>query len=67
MIEYSNSEISLIIDEWIHSERDRQILKRRLIDGCCYEPLAEEFNLSVRQIKSIIYKNENIIFKHLKV
>ena len=51
MIEYSNSEISLIIDEWIHSERDRQILKRRLIDGCCYEPLAEEFNLSVRQIK----------------
>ena len=67
MIEYSNSEISLIIDEWIHSERDRQILKRRLIDGCCYEPLAEEFNLSVRQVKSIIYKNENIIFKHLKV
>lgn len=67
MIEYSNSEISLIIDEWIHSERDRKILKRRLIDGCCYEPLAEEFNLSVRQIKSIIYKNENIIFKHLKV
>lgn len=67
MIEYSNSEISLIIDEWIHSERDRQILKRRLIDGCCYEPLAEEFNLSVRQIKSIIYKNENIVFKHLKV
>lgn len=67
MIEYSNSEISLIIDEWIHSERDRQILKRRLIDGCCYEPLAEEFNLSVRQVKSIIYKNENIVFKHLKV
>ena len=64
MIEYSNSEISLIIDEWIHSERDRQILKRRLIDGCCYEPLAEEFNLSVRQVKSIIYKNENIVFKH---
>ena len=67
MIEYSNSEISLIIDEWIHSERDRQILKRRLIDGCCYEPLAEEFNLSVRQVKSIIYKNKNIVFKHLKV
>lgn len=67
MIEYSNSEISLIIDEWIHSKRDREILKRRLIDGCCYEPLAEEFNLSVRQVKSIIYKNENIVFKHLKV
>ena len=67
MIEYSNSEISRIIDEWIRSKRDREILKRRLIDGCCYEPLAEEFNLSVRQVKSIIYKNENIVFKHLKV
>jgi len=65
--EYSNSQIEHVIDEWIHSERDRQILKRRLIDGCCYEPLAEEFNLSVRQVKSIIYKNKNIVFKHLKV
>lgn len=65
--EYSNSQIEHVIDEWIHSERDRQILKRRLIDGCCYEPLADEFKLSVRQIKNIVYKGENIIFKHLKV
>lgn len=66
MNEYSNSEICKLIDEWIHSERDRNILKRRLIDGCCYEPLAEEFNLSVRQVKNIVYKGENIIFKHMK-
>lgn len=65
--EYSNSQIEHVIDEWIHSERDRQILKRRLIDGRCYEPLADEFKLSVRQVKNIVYKGENIIFKHLKV
>lgn len=34
----TNSEIANAIDEWIHSERDRKILKRRLIDGICYEP-----------------------------
>lgn len=63
---YSNSKISNIIDEYIHSERDRKILKRRYIDGICLEPLAEEFDLSVCQIKNIIYKHENIIFKYLK-
>lgn len=33
-----NSDIENAIDEYIHSERDRKILKRRLIDGICYEP-----------------------------
>ena len=60
----SNSALSSLIDEWVHGERDRKILKRRLIDGICYEPLAEEFDLSVRQVKNIVYKGENIIFKH---
>ena len=66
MIEYSNSEIEQVIDEFIHNKRNRAILKRRLIDGICYEPLAEEFNLSTKQIKNIVYKSEDIIFKHLK-
>lgn len=65
MNEYSNIEIAVIIDTWIHSERDRKILKRRLIDGTCYEPLAEEFELSVRQIKKIVYKGQEIVFRHL--
>lgn len=63
---YSNSEISTIIDEWIHSERDRAILKRRLIDGICFEPLAEEFDLSTRHVKTIVYKAQEALFKHIK-
>lgn len=54
-----------LIDSWIFSERDRAILKRRLLDGICYEPLAEEFSLSVRQIKNIIYKSEKKLFSHI--
>lgn len=46
-----------------HAERNRAILRRRLIDGIIYEKLAEEFELSVRQIKNIVYKSENRIFK----
>lgn len=65
MDELSNSRISALIDEWIRSERDRAILKRRLIDGVCYEPLAEEFDLSVAQIKRIIYKGQDRVLRHL--
>lgn len=61
----SRSEVEHLINEWIFSERDRRILKRRLLDGICYEPLAEEFNLSVRQVKNIVYKGEERIFKHV--
>ena len=63
MIEYTNSEVSKLIDEYIHSERDRKILKRRFIDGICFEPLAEEFDISVRQVKNIVYKGQEKIFK----
>ena len=60
------SEIEHLIDEWIFSERDRAILKRKLLDGICYEPLAEEFNLSVRQVKNIVYRSEERLYKHIK-
>ena len=65
MMEYSNSQISELIDEWIHSERDRAIMKRRLIDGLTHERLAEEFDMSVRQIKRIIYKNMDILSRYV--
>lgn len=66
----SRSEIESLIDEWIigrNAQRDRKIIKRRLIDGICFEPLAEEFELSVRQVKNIVYKSERIIFSHIKI
>jgi len=61
----SNTEISGLIDEWVRGERDRAILKRRLIDKVCYEPLAEEFNLSVQRVKSIVYKAQNRLYSHI--
>jgi DNA-directed RNA polymerase specialized sigma24 family protein len=62
----SRSQLAFLIDDWIFSERDRAILKRRLLDGICYEPLAEEFGMSVRQIKKIVYKGEDKVLKHIK-
>lgn len=67
MIEYRNSEVSFAIDEFVHSERDRAILKRRLIDGICFEPLAEEFGMSVRQVKNVVYRERERVFAHMEV
>jgi DNA-directed RNA polymerase sigma subunit (sigma70/sigma32) len=64
-IDLSVSELRSLIDEWILSERDRQIMKRRLLDGLTYERLAEEFDLSDAQIKRIIYKNMDKLVPHL--
>lgn len=67
MMEYTNSQIEYIIDERISNERNRKILKRRLIDGVCFEPLAEEFDLSVRQVQNIVYKGQEKIFGQLRL
>ena len=61
----SRSEWENLIDEYIFRERDRAILKRRLLDGICFEPLAEEFDLSVQQTKTIVYKALEKLVKHL--
>ena len=63
---YSRSTVSAAIDKWIFNERDRAILKRRLLDGICYELLAEEFGLSVDRIKQIVYKSQDRLFRHLR-
>lgn len=62
ILDLSRSEIVNAIDEWILNERDREMLKRRLIDGKTYEALSYEFDLSVRHIKTIIYKAEEKLF-----
>lgn len=59
------SEISRLIDEWIFNQRDRAILKRRLLDGITFDQLSEEFYLSPQRIKSIVYKSEEKLFKHV--
>lgn len=67
----TNKQIEEAIDLWIHSKRDRLILKLRLIDGLTYMQTSdylyehEKVVLSERQIKNIVYKAEAKLFKHL--
>ena len=63
--ELSRTEIHHYIDEYIHNQRDREILKRKLTDGITYEKLSEEFSLSVGQTKNIVYKGKDKLFRHI--
>lgn len=68
MRDYSRTELTEAIDEWIvgrNAHRDREILKSRLIDGLTFDALAELYDMSPRQIKRIVYKCEDIIFRHI--
>lgn len=72
MKEYTNSQISALIDEHIHSARDRDILKLRFIGGYTYDVISEKIYdihkipISPRQISSIISRDSIILDKHLK-
>ena len=65
-MEYTNSQMRALIEEHLHSQRDREILFERLINGLTFEALAEKMDLSVRHVKTIVYKSEKVLFKHLK-
>ena len=60
----SRSQITELTDEWILNARDRDIVKRRLIDGITYEELAEEFHLSAQRVKEIVGKALTVILAH---
>ena len=61
--DYSNHRVLALIEDRIHNERDRSILRDRLIHGLTYEQLAESYFLSVRQVKRIVYRGQDSIFK----
>ena len=64
-VKYRNSDAVKIIDEYIHSERDRKIIMRRLIDGVSIEGLAEEFDRSPRAMQRKVAKLQQEVFLHM--
>jgi predicted DNA-binding protein YlxM (UPF0122 family) len=65
----SKSELEAAIDEWIvmhrNAQRNRELLKKHMIDGVSFEALAEEYGMSVRGVQYAIYRCQEILFRHL--
>ena len=46
--------------------RNREIFRLSFIDGIPQEEIAEQFDMSTRQIQNIIYACQNQLFPHLR-
>lgn len=60
-----NSDKEWLICECIASERDRDILRKQVIDGWTYERIAEHFNLSTRRVAEILKAGKERILKEI--
>lgn len=64
-LDKSNSEIVELINEYIHSERDREVLVDRYTNGYTFERLGEMHDLSTVQVKRIVYKQSEVLLQHI--
>lgn len=62
-ITLTNSEIAERISEIVHSKRDREIMRLKLIDGFTLEQTAEAVEMSVPQIQRIVKHYKKLICK----
>lgn len=77
MKDYSRTELENGINEWIvgrNAERNRLILKLKLIDGLSYNAILnilhsednpEEYKIELRQLQRVIRKCETVLFRHI--
>ena len=63
---YENSRMAEAIEECIHSDRDRLILRRRLIDGWCFKDIEQEAHLERQQVGRIISRGSAEAFEYLE-
>lgn len=77
MKDYSRTELENGINEWIvgrNAERNRLILKLKLIDGLSYLEISSilsspdypaSYHIDIRQIQRVIRKTETVLFRHI--
>lgn len=53
-MEHGRQDYERVIELWVRSERDRRALKRKYLDGICYEQIADELGISPRTVQNIV-------------
>lgn len=64
-MEHGRQEYESVIDEWVRNERDSTALKRKYLDGICYERIAEELDISRRTVQNIVTRWKKVIEQKL--
>lgn len=61
----SRSEWTARINEWVHNETDREMIRRNILDGASIEVIAEEHYLSAVQTQKRLKRAKEQLFKHI--
>lgn len=64
--DFSNFRFEELTKEFIHSARDREMLIRFYVDDATLDELCGEYNLSLTQVKRIVYRGGEIVFNRMK-
>lgn len=60
---YSNFRLREIVEEYIHSERNRRILIEKFCNKKTIEQIAEKYELSVSQVKRVVTRDGITVFE----
>ena len=64
-LDFSNYAFVEATKEFIHSARDRKMLIMFYVDDKTYDDLCTEFNLSLSQVKRVLTKGGETVFRHM--
>lgn len=53
------------IEQWVHNETDRAMIRRYFLDGATIEMIAEEICLSAVQTQKRLKRIKEQLFKHI--
>lgn len=62
----SYSEWEHFINEWCRNKKEREMVKRHILDGDSVALISEEFNYSYQQTYKKVHDAESEIFRHIK-
>lgn len=55
-----------MIASWVFSERDREIMREKILNGKTFEQVAELFGMTPRNVQYIVDKHSKEILRHIE-
>ena len=64
IVDFSSDYIEYIIDQYVHSKRDRTILKQKWLDDETYHTIAENVGMSDRGVQYVVDRWRKKLLKY---
>ena len=62
--DYSNHRVREVVEEFIHSARDRALILDNMVDGLSYDELAGKYSMSYEGVKDVMKKGKTALDRH---